>query len=131
RGSPLYKSSIGYADNSQFLRIGSWKVSKPHCVDQLEDGSVGANSEREGEDTDNGKRQVHPQDASPIADILQDRCKKASARLFSEGDGGGVDMLNALQSVGKASGVEFGHHSFVRGFLALSSSAEFFVAVSK
>src|SRR5512133_1488967 len=111
--------------------MGSREISKPHCVDQLKNRGVGAYPKCKGEDANHREWQVQTQDASPGAHILEDRSDEASARLFTQGDCGRVDMLDALQGIGEAPGVKFRHYGVVGGLLTFSPRSKLVVAVPK
>ena len=46
------------ADDGELLRVFNWESAEAHGVEQLEDGSIGADAEGQGEDGDGSEARI-------------------------------------------------------------------------
>jgi hypothetical protein len=61
----------GIIEISQVLRIRNGQGTEPDGIDELEDGGVGADPERQREHRDQGEHGVEAKLAKPIADVCR------------------------------------------------------------
>ena len=63
-------SRKNYADGHEFVRGGEWQRFQQGRIDHAEDGRVGADPEREREDSDDGERRMLDELAKAVADVV-------------------------------------------------------------
>src|SRR5580698_7556540 len=61
----------------QFLRVWHGQASQAHRVEQVEDGGVGADAEREAQNRDAEETRFEPEEAKRVTKILPERFQKA------------------------------------------------------
>jgi len=81
-GREAPEAAIGI-EPREFVRIGEGKRAEQECINDAEDGDVGADAEREDQDGNGGEGAVPPKSAKRVANVAEKRVQKWQAAGFA------------------------------------------------